>query len=538
MTDSAQRDEARLTRTARATLPAGRIRLLFALPLFTYLLPLTPFLLVYSSNVHRIAPAMFFMAAGSAVIGYCALSVLLRAVSRRPDITDPLLASLFIGALLGAYFAGTHQSAWMTFWVAIAAAACGLPSIRAPLQTFMNVSAAVIVIFAAVSVVKGPILWDRGELSHAVEQSFPEIPATAAQSTTKRDIYYIVLDRYGRADQLREIYGFDNAEFLDALRTFGFSIADRSYSNYQRTAHSLSSSLNMDYFDGGEDAGIQATSDLIPIYRRIVDSRLGDVLTRLGFELHFFGSWWEPTRRNPSADLEVNYRAWPELARVVFENSIGGQIAARLGLQDLNPRQLQCRRARKKFSALADTAAQHDPDVPKFVFAHFLVPHPPFVIDGEGNCLDVETVANRSREQNYVEQVKYANSQVLRFIERIKQSGGPEPIIILQADEGPWPKRLVRDEIRRLGADVQYVDWLQTTPAELREKMAILNALYLPGLKQSQISAEITPVNSFRLVLREYFGIDLPALPDRSYVFPNKRDIYQFHDVTSKLQQP
>ncbi len=537
MTISAQGDEARLTNAVRTSIPSGRIRLLFSLPLYAYLLPLAPFLLVYASNVHRIAPAMFFIATGTAVVGYCALSVVFRVISRRPDITDPLVACLFIGAFLGAHFAGAYQSVWMVFWLAVAAVAWSFQSIRSPLQTFMNISAAVIVISGIVSAAKGPIFWNRGGLSHTVEQGFPEIPVAAAQATTKRDIYYIVLDRYARADQLKEVYGFDNSEFLDALRTLGFSIADNSYSNYQRTAHSLSSSLNMDYLRGSEHTDEKATSDWVPIYRRIVDSRLGNVLTRLGFEFHLFGSWWEPTRRNPHADREVNYRAWPELARVVFENSIGGQLAARLRLHGLNPRQLQCRRAKMKFAALADIAAHHDPDAPKFVFAHFLVPHPPFVIDGEGNCLSVETVESRSREKNYVEQVKYANSQVLGFIERIRQSGGPEPVVILQADEGPWPKRLVLDEIHKLGADVQYVDWLQTTPAELREKMAILNALYLPGLEHSQISADTTPVNSFRLVLREYFGIDLPALPDRSYVFPNKRNIYQFHDVTLKLQQ-
>lgn len=67
--------------------------------------------------------------------------------------------------------------------------------------------------------------------------------------------------------------------------------------------------------------------------------------------------------------------------------------------------------------------------------------------------------------------------------------------------------------------------------------MAILNALYLPGVERPQIPADMTPVNSFRLVLRVYFGIDLPALPDRSYVYPNPKNIYRFHDVTSKLRR-
>jgi hypothetical protein len=63
------------------------------------------------------------------------------------------------------------------------------------------------------------------------------------------DIYYIILDAYGRADVLQEMFGYDNTPFLQTLTSRGFYIAECSQSNYGQTMLSLTSSLNLDYLD-------------------------------------------------------------------------------------------------------------------------------------------------------------------------------------------------------------------------------------------------------------------------------------------------
>ena len=46
-------------------------------------------------------------------------------------------------------------------------------------------------------------------------------------------------------------------------------------------------------------------------------------------------------------------------------------------------------------------------------------------------------------------------------------------------------------------------------------------------------------MNIFRMILREYFGVDLPDLPNRSYAWPDKEtDLYDFRDVTDELPLP
>lgn len=61
------------------------------------------------------------------------------------------------------------------------------------------------------------------------------------------DVYVIIMDAYERDDVLRELHGYDNSPFLQALEQMGFYVACGSLSNYRHTELSLSSLLNMDY---------------------------------------------------------------------------------------------------------------------------------------------------------------------------------------------------------------------------------------------------------------------------------------------------
>jgi hypothetical protein len=107
---------------------------------------------------------------------------------------------------------------------------------------------------------------------------------------------------------------------------------------------------------------------------------------------------------------------------------------------------------------------------------------------------------------------------------------GPEatrPIVIIQTDEGPNPPRYELDD--------EAFDWTTATQEELEIKYPILSAFYLPGVPASDISPSISAVNTFRLVLSHYFGVDAPLLPDRIYVYRNKSHPYDFTDVTDRF---
>jgi hypothetical protein len=72
-------------------------------------------------------------------------------------------------------------------------------------------------------------------------------------SHDRPSVFYLVLDMYGRSDQLLKHFGLDNLPFLSALKYLGFSVADDSLANYPTTIQSLASALSMDFIvDEGE----------------------------------------------------------------------------------------------------------------------------------------------------------------------------------------------------------------------------------------------------------------------------------------------
>ena len=66
----------------------------------------------------------------------------------------------------------------------------------------------------------------------------------------------------------------------------------------------------------------------------------------------------------------------------------------------------------------------------------------------------------------------------------------------------------------------------------------MLRAYYLPDLDYT-VPPDDSGVNIFRMILREYFGMDLPDLPNRSYTWPDPdTDRYTLRDVTDELPLP
>ena len=72
---------------------------------------------------------------------------------------------------------------------------------------------------------------------------------TAVPAKPLSDIYFVILDGYGRSDVLGDLYGLDNSAFLQQLRRRAFYVAGKSRSNYAQTKLSLASTLNLDYLD-------------------------------------------------------------------------------------------------------------------------------------------------------------------------------------------------------------------------------------------------------------------------------------------------
>lgn len=342
------------------------------------------------------------------------------------------------------------------------------------------------------------------------------------------DVWHLILDRYASSGTLAGRYRFDNRPFLAELRRRGFAVSD-AFSNYQRTAHSVASTLNGTYLDRFAGPMAARQNDWVPLYRSMTANRALHFFGRNGYRTVFAGSWWNPTRRSAAADENINYRALPELARLILDQSAFGFVLQRLALPYGDARAEQCRRAAFKFGELRALAGD---DQRKYVFAHFLVPHPPFVLNADGSCRSLAEAGAASRRDNYVAQVEYANREVLRLVDAIL--AGPRPAaIVIHSDEGPWPEPHVGDE-RFPGRDPVSVDWAGLSRGQLREKMGILIAVRAADARP--LAPPASPVNVYPSLLRTYFASPRPPLPDRHFVFLGDRALYTFRDVGARLR--
>jgi hypothetical protein len=344
----------------------------------------------------------------------------------------------------------------------------------------------------------------------------------------ERDVYYLIFDRYAGASTLKDQYGYDNGPFLRGLADRGFDVVPNAQANYPQTTHSLASSLNMTYLDDVADAAGEDSTDWRPLYRSLKDITVGRVFQSLGYRYEHIGSWWPQTATDPEANENYSYGHFGEFSTVFTYTTIWPTIASRLGIDAYDFRKQEYDRVAYQFDTLRQIA--NDPG-PTFTFAHFLLPHPPYVMDQTGAY--VQSPDHRSTDEAYIEQLQATNQKILDLVDDL--ADGPpssRPIIIVQSDEGPYPNDQEEKSLHLVLPDV--------SPEVLHRKMRILDALYLPGVDPSAagVTEDITPVNTFRVVFDTYFGGDLPVLPNRSYVFADDDHPYRFEDVTDELRHP
>ena len=341
-----------------------------------------------------------------------------------------------------------------------------------------------------------------------------------------RDIYYIVLDGYGRADQLKKQYGYDNGPFVKRLQKRGFWVGERSHSNYMRTNLSLAATLNMNYV-----SQLYKAKDNWPIRAQlksaINDSRLCQFLRQRGYTTAAFPIGLHNVEFDEADRYFDQLDNLTPFERQVWSSTLFADLLSLFTSWDT----FWAHRQRFHF-IWRKIPLKRLNGRPSFLLAHVVCPHPPFVFTRDGakrhpkygytlfDASDVRETYGISSEQyveGYVEQLQYLNKVLLAEVdELLKQK--PTPIIILQADHGP-------------GARTHFDDLSKT---DLYERFSILNAIYLPDVKMPSLPVGFSSVNTFRLVLNECFEKQMEYLPDRSFYTPES-NLSAHTEVTEKL---
>ncbi len=121
--------------------------------------------------------------------------------------------------------------------------------------------------------------------STANQKSIEQITQNMVDGTVvKPDIYYIILDMYGRDDILLDSYHYDNTPFLKQLDKLGFVVTKCSMSNYNMTELSLASSFNMNYLDTLGSQYHAGSTDRSGLPSLIHQSAVRKIFENLGYQ--------------------------------------------------------------------------------------------------------------------------------------------------------------------------------------------------------------------------------------------------------------
>ncbi|MCL6482361.1 MAG: LTA synthase family protein [Firmicutes bacterium] len=351
-----------------------------------------------------------------------------------------------------------------------------------------------------------------------------EVPRATRRPDPLPDIYYVILDRYASRDTLARRYGLDNQPFYDFLRSRGFYVAEASSANYPKTALSLASSLNMSYLDDLERTFGRDQRDWQPIYDYMAKNRLVEFLHQQGYTYVHLGSWWWPTRVGRRAERNIEPWCFPASFYLLLNRTMLAPFVETGLISALDFNYRHWRQTHIGFDELHKLLRQPGP---KFVFAHFLGPHEPFVLRPDGTLLAGREAKRLTWKESYWFQLLGLNRLIERWVDQALAESAVPPVIVLQSDEGPYPA-----DYRTPG---RRQDWRQASLQDLREKSGILYAVYLPDRTYQHFNPQITPVNTFRVILDQYFGTHLGRLPDRVFIFESEMRPLAFIEITRQI---
>jgi hypothetical protein len=352
---------------------------------------------------------------------------------------------------------------------------------------------------------------------HALGADNAPVQADLTASVSPPDVYYVILDSYGRQDVLQDVYGYDNTEFLNALRERGFYVADCGMANYVRTEISLSSSLNMMYLQELDSEFKPESTARRTLWNSLKHSAARYNFESMGYKTINFATGFAWNELN---DADVFVEPPPLTSGMsefegLFLRTTLGRYAQDFGWVDPDAVMGQAFRDRFNniFEHMGDMAKMSEPT---FAYVHVISPHPPFVFDPEGNPTYPPEFWNEQRQyprdlyqKGYTNQLTWLNKKILDAVDTLLAESDSPPIIILQGDHGPWM-------------------------LSQAQRLSVFSAYYLPE-HNDELYPTITPVNTFRLIFNAYFGGKYDILEDVSYFSPVPK-LYDFSKIPNQCK--
>lgn len=329
-------------------------------------------------------------------------------------------------------------------------------------------------------------------------------PDANLADTAKPDIYLLMFDAFGSSKSIQSQLGFNNTELDSFLTNHGFFVVSNAKSNYNWTIYSVSTMMNLEYLPHWISPVMNEPKVHFWGTESLKNNSLYQILKSENYQIYNYQplSFDNPDWPGPSffgffKEQHYYFKTLPgRLHRDLFWNFIKTdisllkqkQLSAIIKRNKLQKQLLDTTTALvKKSCSLAST--------PKFVYGHFMVTHDPYIFDSTGQLMtDKQALAkNKNNEvKNYFNQVKVANSIIKDIVQHIQKNNKKNTIIVVAGDHG-FPNEL----LKKSGYAFE-----------------TFSSFYFPDQDYRHLNDSIQPINTFRVILNQFFGSNYPILKD------------------------
>jgi Sulfatase len=324
------------------------------------------------------------------------------------------------------------------------------------------------------------------------------------------DIYFLLFDAYSSSIALQKTFNYNNSELDSSLLKKGFSLQRFSHSNYNFTPFSMASILNMNYISGIKNAASCSIHDYNNCYDlirnneviRFLSSRHYDIVNYSIFELAGNPTLIESSLLPAKTRLITEQTLFNRMVHDIGWNLLSGKFEIKWLSKNLLYGNLN---NNNKILTLLEKESREKVKDPRFIYAHFEMPHPPFYYDKDFQLRDIKELVDEQISEpisSYKGYLPYTNKKINELVDTIQKNTNNSAVIIIMGDHG------CRVEVGNQTHDHYFQN---------------LNAIYFPDKDYHLLEDGLTGVNQFRSVFNTLFKQHLPLLKDSTIFLTDQR---------------
>lgn len=259
--------------------------------------------------------------------------------------------------------------------------------------------------------------------------------------TIKPNVYYLLFDGYPGYKTLEERFDYKNDSLYSFFQNNGFEILPTS-ANYNFTYFSMASIFNLDYLRNVPAPDSITEKDYLEQMIGIKNAQVFSIFSSMGYSIENLSIFniqdQHSFENNETVPSDVQLFTHKILYRKFFKD-VGWKFVTGkyqtpflkkifFGKDDFNQSIEE-----NLYKNLGERSTG-----PRFLYAHFFLPHQPIYFDSAGNYLPEEIILSGSTVLNknyYLGYLKYTNSKIVSITNEIIKND-PDGIIMVMSDHG------------------------------------------------------------------------------------------------------